>query len=261
MSEFPNHRDTSTTGARTAAVVPARPAPARPASRSVLHSVEDWIRWFGPARLVTGVVAAAALAVGVVWVIATPPPGGSAGSTGVAGHSGAPVTLVPTGPLPDVTLAGAPRVTVAAGPLFVHIAGAVASPGVHEVEPGARVIDALAAAGGPHDDAVLDALNLAAPVADGQRVHVPVEGEALPYVDPGDGGAAPGGQATQPAPVDVNRASVVELERLPGVGPALAAAIVEDRTLNGPFHTVDDLIRVRGIGPAKLRVLAPLAIT
>ncbi|MCU0261549.1 MAG: helix-hairpin-helix domain-containing protein, partial [Ilumatobacteraceae bacterium] len=111
-----------------------------------------------------------------------------------------------------------------------HVAGAVAAPGVHRLPAGARVVDAVTAAGGPLPDAVLDAVNLAAPLVDGQRLYVPRAGDdpvvlaapGVPGVDP----AAPPGPA---GPVDLNRATVAELESLPGVGPATAAAIVEHR--------------------------------
>ena len=122
---------------------------------------------------------------------------------------------------------------------------------MHVLVEGDRVIDAIAAAGGETPGADIQVLNLAAPVVDGQRIHVPLEGEA-PEVDPG----GPAGTAT--GPIDINRAPAEVLETLPGIGPATAAAIIDDRTRNGPFATVDDLDRVSGIGPATLSRLRDL---
>lgn len=133
---------------------------------------------------------------------------------------------------------------------LVHVAGAVARPGVVALEPGSRIGDALTAAGGPTAEADVHQLNLAAPVVDGLQVRVPVEGEKV----------SPTGQVARPeldvaggpGPVDVNTATPAELETLPGIGPALAAAIVEWRSTNGPFAEPGDLLAVPGIGPAKL---------
>lgn len=133
--------------------------------------------------------------------------------------------------------------------IVVHVSGAVARPGVLRLAPLSRVADAVEAAGGPVADADLDQLNLAAPLGDGERVHVPVEGETLP-VDPAASGAPTG-------PLNVNSASAAALETLPGIGPAIAQAIVAARS-DHRFETVDDLLRVRGIGPSKLEELRPL---
>jgi competence protein ComEA len=145
--------------------------------------------------------------------------------------------------------------TVAASPelLVVHVAGMVRRPGVYEFHDGDRVIDAIQAADGPRRQANLDALNLAAPLTDGEQVLVP--GGNGP---PGDvvAGEVLGG--TTPALVNVNTASETELETLPGVGPVLGASIVAYRTENGPFPTVDALLDVSGIGPATLDKLRSL---
>jgi competence protein ComEA len=133
----------------------------------------------------------------------------------------------------------------------------VSRPGVYELDPSARVIDAVTAAGGSVAGADLDGLNLAAPLVDGQRVYVPHVGEVDPAAVPAGGAPAPTGlEGGAPrGPVNLNTATAAELESLPGVGPATAATIVDDRTRNGPFASVDDLERVPGIGPAKLAAL------
>lgn len=141
--------------------------------------------------------------------------------------------------------------------VLVHVAGAVVQPGVYQLAGDARVRDAIVAAGGPTDAADWNALNLAAAIGDGTKVYVPVEGEAVPPAQPVDPAAAD----RDGLPVDVNAASATELERLPGVGPATATAIVTERERNGPFLDVDDLERVPGIGPAKLDALRDLVTT
>ena len=151
--------------------------------------------------------------------------------------------------------------------LVVHAAGAVNRAGLVRVPGPARVIDVVEAAGGLAADADRDALNLAAPVADGQRVFVPRRGQATPAVadidpdpDPNvvSGGPAGGaGEAAGSAVVNLNTATATELETLPGVGPATAARIVEYRSGHGPFRSAEQLLEVPGIGPAKLAAIRP----
>jgi len=144
---------------------------------------------------------------------------------------------------------------------FVHAAGAVVRPGVYPVLAGARVTDVVDAAGGAAADADLQQLNLAAKVADGERVYVPRRGEIPPTpVGPGTGGSGAGGSTASgsPAgPVNLNTATADQLEELPGVGPATAQAILDYRKEHGRFTNVDELIDVRGIGEAKLAALRP----
>lgn len=132
----------------------------------------------------------------------------------------------------------------APGTVVVHVDGAVAAPGVYELVAGARASDAVEAAGGLTAEADTTGINLAAPVADGEKVQVPVRGEAATA---GDGGAQEPGTGL----VNLNTADVGELDELPGVGEATARAIVEDREANGPFSTPEDLMRVSGIGEKK----------
>ena len=147
------------------------------------------------------------------------------------------------------------------------MAGAVVSAGLYQIEAGARVGAAITLAGGPTPDADIDVVNLAAVVVDGSRIYVPRVGESVPpEVAPAGSsasgsGAAGTAAASGPGIVDVNIATIDELDELPGVGPATAAAIVTERERNGPFVDVDDLDRVPGIGPAKLEALRDLVTT
>jgi competence protein ComEA len=128
---------------------------------------------------------------------------------------------------------------------------------------GARVLDAVAAAGGATAEADLSLLNLARPVVDGEQVLVPRPGEEVPSPPAGGAPAASPGQApgAPGARVDVNRATAAELETLPGIGPVLAARIVAHRDERGPFTSVDDLQSVRGVGPSLLADLRDLVTT
>lgn len=140
-------------------------------------------------------------------------------------------------------------------PLVVHVAGAVRAPGLYRLERGTRVADAVEAAGGPRRRASLDAVNLAAPLADGQRIAIPFEpsAQAAAAATPSTSGS-PGG------PVSLSSADLEALDALPGVGPATAAEIIAWRDAHGGFAAVDDLERVPGIGPAKLEALRPLVV-
>ena len=138
----------------------------------------------------------------------------------------------------------------AAPTLIVDVAGAVRKPGVFEFQPGDRVIDAVERAGGALEKADLTLLNLAAPLTDGQQILVPKKGET-PSGAPVVGGV-PGGPTTL---VNINSADEATLETLNGVGPVLAAAIIQYRTEHGPFASVDQLDEVSGIGPATLEDL------
>lgn len=153
--------------------------------------------------------------------------------------------------------------SAAATAVVVHVAGAVVSPGLYRLGPDARVADAIDAAGGLAAEADLDAVNLAAKVADGERVYVPRRGESPPPIvagsgggGAGGGGGAVGGRAAA-APLDLNTATVEQLDSLPGVGPATAEAIVAYRKEKGRFRSVDELLEVRGIGEAKLAAIRP----
>ncbi|MDQ1609054.1 MAG: competence protein ComEA [Microbacteriaceae bacterium] len=139
----------------------------------------------------------------------------------------------------------------ASAPLFVHVLGAVAHPGLFQLRDGARVIDAIAAAGGFADDAEPGGVNLARVLADGEQLHVPHVGEVVvgsaAVGAPGGGTSGAGGSAVG-GKVNLNVATVAELDALPRVGPVMAQRIVDWRTANGRFTSVDDLMSVTGIG-------------
>jgi competence protein ComEA len=160
-----------------------------------------------------------------------------------------------SGPVPTSALASAPPVTVT-----VHVAGQVASPGVYALPSGGRVADAVIAAGGTSPEADVEQLNLAARIADGERIYVPRKGEAPPPVAGNvaapSAGAAKGGAPA--GPIDLNTATAEQLEALPGVGPATSKAILAYRAAHGRFRSVTELLEVPGIGPAKLEALRPM---
>jgi|SRR5215207_3225376 len=140
---------------------------------------------------------------------------------------------------------------------LVHVAGAVHEPGVYRLRAGERVKDALERAGGPRNGADLNAVNLAAKVADGQQVVVPRRGAAGAVAATGTGSpAGAGGGAAQP-PVSLNSATAEQLDTLDGVGPATAQKILQWRQQNGGFRSIDDLAEVPGIGPKRLAALRP----
>ncbi len=219
----------------------------RPVSPGSLATrTRTWLEWFGVGRLVAAASATVVVCAGAFWLISTPPP-----ST----EASLPMATTSSVVAPPIDVGQAPSTTGAT--LVVHVAGAVVDPGVYEVRFGTRVRDAIDAAGGPTESADLDVLNLAAVVVDATRVYVPVVGEPVPPVafTSSDAAAIPAG------PIDVNSATADELDRLPGVGPATATAIITERERNGPFVGVDDLDRVPGIGPAKLDALRELVTT
>lgn len=196
---------------------------------------------------------------GVWWVVRVPPPPPEASipfaTTSVASNTIASNTdassALPTG-----------------ANITVYVSGEVVKPGVYVLVATSRVIDALQAAGGATNQADLVVVNLAAPLVDAAQVFIPRIGSTprvtlprphaginLPIAG-GSGGAGVGGGATSAAGiVDINSATLSDLDALPGVGPSTAQAIIDYRTANGPYVSVDDLLNVRGIGPSKLAAM------
>jgi len=239
--------------------------------------------WWGWQRVVAAVFGVPLAVFAVWWMVRAPAPPvesqipfapatSAASDVGRAGSAtpdiGAP--LSPDTPLtPDAPLT-----------IVVHIVGAVVEPGVYELPVGARGDDAVRAAGGLTSQADVRAVNLALQLVDGEQLVIPRKGEALSPAgsrqpsgatgsgnngsgsSSGSSGLGSGGtrdnttgapsSVSAPRLVNINRASVAELDQLPGVGPSTARAIVEHRERHGPYATVDDLLAVRGIGPAKL---------
>lgn len=155
--------------------------------------------------------------------------------------------------IPLASSSSATTTNATAAGVVVHAAGAVARPGLYHLPGGARVDDLLTAAGGLAPDAAVDRINLAAPLTDGQRVYVPRAGETVPADVVG------ANETSSSGPVDLNAATEAQLDALPGVGPATAKAIIEERRRRGGhFSSIDDLLEVRGIGPAKLDQLRGL---
>src|SRR4051794_31936644 len=139
----------------------------------------------------------------------------------------------------------------------VHVAGAVRHPGVYRLAASARVQDAVRRAGGARRGADVNAINLAAKVADGQQIVVPTRSAggvaAAPAADAAGAGGGPTGAPS--APISLNSATAELLDTLDGVGPATARKIIEWRTQHGGFRSVADLGQVPGIGPKKLAAL------
>lgn len=139
--------------------------------------------------------------------------------------------------------------------VYVDVDGAVARPGVYRLKDGARVSQAIDAAGGLTAEADVTGLNRASKVTDGQKIYVPTVGEqqAAAVTGGADSGASPAsGAGASSGLVNINTASAAELQTLSGIGPSMAQSIIDERTQNGAFASVDDLMRVSGIGEKKL---------
>jgi competence protein ComEA len=185
-----------------------------------------------------------ACAAGVYWFragIATSEPA----------HASAPAAPRPVIVTSSTTGTATPSTVV------VHVAGAVKRPGVVTLRARQRVVDAIDAAGGARPNADLDRLNLAAKLTDGERIAVPVKGQPAPALDPASAGSDTAGDGADAGPINLNTATLEQLEMLPGIGPTLAQAIVDERERSGGFRSVGDLRKVRGIGDARFAQVEP----
>ena len=158
------------------------------------------------------------------------------------------VVLRPAPAPPAITVTLRPSPTAVPTPaarttIRVYVSGAVRHPDVYSLPVDSIVRDAMIAAGGPADDADLDRINLAALLGDGMQVHFPRQGE--PAVVPG---GSVSGDAPAAAPIDINTASLEQLDSLPGIGPVIAQRIIDYRTANGPLASIEQIKEVKGIG-------------
>jgi competence protein ComEA len=203
-------------------------------------------------RLVTAAGAVLVIAAFAVWLLRAPAPSvesslprakstASSSSAVTGGASASPAS---------------PAAAPTSGVIVVQAAGAIAKPGVYRLPTGSRVTDLVLAAGGVEPGIDESLLPLAAKLTDGQRVYVPRPGEPVPPpASSAPGGALPGAPSV---PIDLNNATAEQLDALPGVGPATAAAIVSYRDKHGPFRAVNGLLDVPGIGDAKLNAIRDL---
>ncbi|WP_394289108.1 helix-hairpin-helix domain-containing protein [Microbacterium sp.] len=178
----------------------------------------------GAAVILVVAAAAVAVAIGVVR----------------SGVESAAVEVIPDAPA-----------SIAPAEVYVHVSGEVRTPGLYRLAEGARVVDAVSAAGGMTGEASPEAVNLARPVSDGEQLHVPAKGDAPPGESPG---SAPAGDGR----VNLNTADAAALDTLPRIGPAIAQRIIDWREQNGRFTSVDDLMAVPGIGEKMLASLREL---
>lgn len=154
-------------------------------------------------------------------------------------------------------------------PIMVHIAGAVNQPGVVRLPPNSRVQDAIQQAGGLQDGADTQSINLAGFLQDGQQIFIPIFGEAPPEPTVKQNESSSRSNQielnsptpTAQFPVNINTANQEELEALPEIGPVTAAKIIEYRELNGLFATIEDIQKVKGIGPKTFEAIKDLIIT
>jgi len=162
-------------------------------------------------------------------------------------------SATPTVPRPTET----PTPTATPLPLRIYISGEVQHPDVYVLPPGSIIKDAITAAGGTTAAANIDVVNLAQALTDQQHIHVPAKSDNLPTPPVVEGGVRAGGAALAlseatptPLKIDINTATLQELELLPGVGPSIAQRIIDYRVENGKFNAIEDIMKVRGIGQA-----------
>lgn len=236
-----------------AATAPALPLPGRHAARRRMRLVPRGIPALGPVHVaVVAVAVAVGLAITAWWIVRDQPVPDAAGPTAAG------VTVEPL--LAGASSNGSPggatgEAGATGGTVTVDVAGKVRRPGIVVLDQGARVIDALSAAGGPRRGVDLTSLNLARVLVDGEQIVVGAPAVAAPPGGPGAGGVGASGSAGPL--VNLNLASQAELEGLPQVGPVTAQSIIAWRDQHGGFTSIDELLEVDGIGQKTLDQLAP----
>ena len=217
--------------------------------QKLLRRLRQWVAFIGPQRIVAGCCTAVLLG-GIAWFVLKPSP--------------VPIDAY----VPRVTTVSATSTPVSPAIITVHVAGAVKSPGVYRLPSSARVVDAVASAGGALRSADLESINLAQTITDTEQIYIPIKKVSRPRITtaprlrpqrttPTTAPTTNGGSAgTQPTRlINLNTATASELDSLTGVGPSTAKAIIAYRTKKGSFSKVEDLLNVPGIGPAKLAAL------
>ncbi len=214
----------------------------------------DFIQWIGLSRILASAFGVLVMVIGVWWVVRVPPP--------------PPEATIPfaSSTIATDSLKTNPELLMAN--ITVYVSGEVVKPGVYVLLATSRIIDALQAAGGPTAAADLVVVNLAAPLVDATQVFIPRIGSTpratlprphaginLPTTGTSGGVSVGSGVTSATGIVDINSASLADLDALPGVGPSTAQAIIDYRIANGPYASVDDLLNVRGIGPSKLAAM------
>ena len=240
------------------------------------------IEWYGPARAFATAGSILVVCVGAWWLLRAPAPP-LENSLPFAGTNATATLLVPA----DAVLATLPSASSAARDITVHVVGAVVAPGVYTLVAGSRVVDAVEAAGGATSGADLPSVNMALPLADADQVFIPSKGVAPrasgtphrstpstlharpnpthPTVPQAIAAATTtsftGGSVTGGGLVDINTADAAQLEKLPGVGPSTAKAIIAHRQTKGPFAKIEDLMNVKGIGEGKFGAMKAFVTT
>ncbi len=219
--------------------------------QSTFKKLQTTIKWFGLSRLIGSFLSLIAVALAGWWLLRIPPP--------------PPEDLIPiASTVTTLSFAmSSSQATALISEITVHIAGAVKTPGVYQFRLGARINDGVVAAGGATAQADLDSVNLAMLLSEGIQIYIPKRNEK-PHivVQPRFTNPTSSNDATDKqlqVSININTATAIELEQLAGVGPSTAKAIIAFREKNGSFKTVEDLLNVRGIGPAKLSEILPQA--
>jgi competence protein ComEA len=220
----------------------------------VHQRLTDFIQWIGLSRILASAFGVLVMVIGVWWVVRVPPPPPEA----TIPFASSTIATDSLNTNPELLMAN----------ITVYVSGEVVKPGVYVLLATSRIIDALQAAGGPTSAADLVVVNLAAPLVDATQVFIPRIGSTpratlprphaginLPTTGTSGGVSVGSGVTFANGIVDINSATLADLDALPGVGPSTAQAIIDYRIANGPYVSVDDLLNVRGIGPSKLAAM------